>query len=545
MNDDGIQGPCPSNRPFSGQWPSNVRCYFDVDGKLHHWAAMHQVEATIDNFWMGPKHKKEDRIIVGYTALLQQQRQYNEWVPQNPAYKPVKPGTESSFAGPGGSYDRPASLPETGRLTMGTLLIPFYKSYLSYSSMHATFLVNCAAAEGDGGDRDHPCMKYRQDADFNRSKWVPNYPNEAMATWGRSLESLEQTRQALYERVAALAVIKKDAVWDPLDCFGARDRRDCSIEALAPADAAALDALTRDVADRMQRVREIEDARANAQPAPIKSAAAVEWIGISGGRFQMGNDDERGVSAPRHEVDVPAFEMSKALITIEQYAECVRAGQCDEPDTDTPYGFECNWGKENRERHPVNCVDWAQANQYARYQGARLPSEAEYEYAASSGRGLIYPWGDSRATTDTVPTPVSNAYVHHDGRSAPVCSKPLGNTENALCDMTGNISAWMADRYEYTYTGAPANGSARNDKDLMEDVAVPRATLRAANGGNLPGRTLLQGTPGISGPLKAIRGIEIGSLGIGGKSFKNTYRSFAVSVDRYGWVGFRLVRSPR
>jgi|CXWL01.1.fsa_nt_gi formylglycine-generating enzyme required for sulfatase activity len=229
----------------------------------------------------------------------------------------------------------------------------------------------------------------------------------------------------------------------------------------------------------------------------------------------MGSDDKKASSEPRHEVDVPAFEMAKTMVTVEQYAECLRAGQCDEPDTQrSGTSFECNWGKPNRELHPVNCIDWNQANQYARYLGARLPTEAEYEYAAGSSRGLMYPWGDAAPTCDrAVMTGCSTALY---GRTLPVCSMPAGNTERGLCDMTGNLAAWVQDRYYYTYAGAPINGSARE------------STVAGSE---------------IRGPQRVVRGIAVWYGGE--RSLKNTSRDSREQKSRFSDVGFRLARSSR
>jgi len=548
---DGTQAPCPVPRPFAGEWPPSLRCYYGGDGNLHHWAAVHEVRAHIDSFWFEGKSIKEDRIITGYPALLLKQRQYNEWVRATPRFKTTMADDDSHFGQQGPSFERPLGsdymptrVPETGRLTPGTLLIPYYKSFHTYREMHETFVAKCSAVEGERGEPGHPCMKWQRVDNPSAIQWVPNYPNADMAEWGLALENLDQARLRLFQRVAALGVFPRKAVWDPLDCFGAGIRRDCSLEALSQTEADAIDGLTREIAAKMLRVREIEDIRASAEPEPTRPAAPVQWIGFAAGRFQMGSD-EQWTAKPRHEVTVPAFEMSKMMVTVEQYAECVRAGQCDAPDSESIDSFECNWERPNRELHPVNCVDWNQAQQYARYQGARLPTEAEYEYAAGDGRGLIYPWGDDPPTEDRISSPKHDRrYQNH---SAPVCSKPAGNTARGLCDMTGNIRSWTLDRFEYGYVGAPTDGSALEGAHRYPEdhVVEPREKYRGPKGGHLPGWTSLQGTTYPSGPWKSVRGSAVGNDGIVGDSCKNTQRSFAVSVDRFSTVGFRLVRPSR
>jgi len=178
----------------------------------------------------------------------------------------------------------------------------------------------------------------------------------------------------------------------------------------------------------------------------------VEWVTIPGGRFSMGTMDFQNAT-PVHEVNISAFQMSKTLVTVEQYAECVSARQCLPPDVRKLPA--CNWGRSGREKDPVNCVNWRQAKDYARFAGARLPSEAEWEYAATSGgRNQKYPWGNALPTPDVV--------VMKRGSKAtmPVCSRPLGNTAQGLCDMTGNLRQWVEDSFVDSYRGVPVDGSA-------------------------------------------------------------------------------------
>ena len=128
-----------------------------------------------------------------------------------------------------------------------------------------------------------------------------------------------------------------------------------------------------------------------------KPGKDVEWIRIPGGKFVLGSelsesDDAQPV--PNKVYTIKPFEMSKTLVTVEQFKQCVAEGGIAEPST----GRYCNWGKTDRDRSndPVNCVTWEQANKCARFLGARLPSEAEYEYVAKSGgQDQFWPWGNS------------------------------------------------------------------------------------------------------------------------------------------------------
>ena len=124
-----------------------------------------------------------------------------------------------------------------------------------------------------------------------------------------------------------------------------------------------------------------------------------------------------------------------------QYRGCVEAKACTAPAS----GEYCNWGKADRDEHPVNCVDWLQASVFAKWAGGRLPSQAEWEYAArSGGRDQTYPWGDEPATC-------ARAVMNDGGkgcgenRTWPVCSRAKGHTKQGVCDMVGNVSEWVAD----------------------------------------------------------------------------------------------------
>ena len=199
-------------------------------------------------------------------------------------------------------------------------------------------------------------------------------------------------------------------------------------------------------------------------PSADMPTVPVEWVSIGGGKFTVGPSRR----VPRKtRVSIKTFEMSKTLVTVEQYAECVSKGACTEPRMSK----NCNWGETGRQRYPMNCVDWDHANLYAKFKGARLPSESEYEYAATNGgQNQKYPWGNDEPTADKA--------VYGVDRTQPVCSKPAGNTAQGLCDMAGNVEEWMQDKF---HAGAPADGSAF--EGATDSFQVNRA-FRATRGGS-------------------------------------------------------------
>jgi formylglycine-generating enzyme required for sulfatase activity len=183
----------------------------------------------------------------------------------------------------------------------------------------------------------------------------------------------------------------------------------------------------------------------------------LEWIPIPGGTFSMGNDDisqspfhQAAPWAPAHAVSVRDFEMLRTEITTAQYRDCVAAGACTAPrdlgDSRSSYlraGFE---------HHPVNYVNWLQADAYCTFIGGRLPTEAEWEYADSNGGLGDYSWNFGG---DKSPFDCNHAVIRTGNRGYgcerdstwEVCSKPLGNTSHGLCDMTGNLAEWTADDF--------------------------------------------------------------------------------------------------
>jgi formylglycine-generating enzyme required for sulfatase activity len=213
---------------------------------------------------------------------------------------------------------------------------------------------------------------------------------------------------------------------------------------------------------------------------PVRAAAdgaALQWVRIPGGTFMMG-DAEYADARPLHRVAIKAFEMTRTHVTNRQYRACVKAGACARAHADdgTCYvGGGSDWAQKSLpvsfrgDDQPVVCVDWEQARAFARWAGGRLPTEAEWEYAArSAGKDYKFPWGNEEPTCARV-------VVDGCGHSTrPVCSTPAGNTEQGLCDMAGDAWEWTEDRYHHSYQGAPADGSAW-EKD---------GTLRVTRGGS-------------------------------------------------------------
>jgi len=238
----------------------------------------------------------------------------------------------------------------------------------------------------------------------------------------------------------------------------------------------------------------------------IPNDTGIEWVRIPGGSFNMGSEDGDSDEMPVHIVMVPTFEMGKTQVTVDQYRACVDAGACTAPSTSE----WCNWGQSDRGKHPINCVDWDQAQAFASWAGARLPSEAEWEYAArSGGRDWKYPWGDEDATCERAVMNDGSGYGCGRDSTWPVCSKLKGNTTHGLCDMAGNVWEWVQDWYHDSYNGAPTDGLAWES---------PTGSLRVSRGGSWSSRA---------------------------RHVRAAVRLSDVPRARSDYLGFRLARSVR
>jgi len=213
----------------------------------------------------------------------------------------------------------------------------------------------------------------------------------------------------------------------------------------------------------------------------------ITWISLPSGTFQMGSTEGNSDEEPVHTVTLSAFQMAKTETTVAQYAQCVVADACTAASTGWSY---CNWQVIGREQHPINCVNWYQSTDFCAWAGARLCTEAEWEYAArSGGKDQTYPWGDAAATCDYAVMDDGGDGCGLDSTWA-VCGKPGGNSDQGVCDLAGNVWEWVVEWYG-TYPSAaetnptgPASGSYRviRGGSWYDDYAdLLRASLRSGD----------------------------------------------------------------
>jgi len=171
-------------------------------------------------------------------------------------------------------------------------------------------------------------------------------------------------------------------------------------------------------------------------------------IYIPSGEFRMGSNDYNPDESPSHIVTVASYWIDKTEVTNAMYAECVQARVCNQPE-DSRY-----YERSNFANHPVVFVTWYDAKNYCEWRDARLPTEAEWEKAASwddnKKEKRDYPWGN---TSDCLYANLSTSCV---GRTAKVGSYPSSASFYGVLDMAGNVWEWVSDWYD-AYSDNPIN----------------------------------------------------------------------------------------
>lgn len=274
------------------------------------------------------------------------------------------------------------------------------------------------------------------------------------------------------------------------------------------------------------------------QPHPPEGPPPDGMVWIPGGTFQMGSDDRRFPEAqPIHTVTVHGFWMDRTEVTNEQFERFVQATHYvtiaervpdprqfpdappeklkdlkpfssvfTPPGPDDPARNILDWWKPvngadwrhpqgpassilGKEKHPVVQIAWVDAKAYADWAAKRLPTEAEWEFAARGGlEGKKYPWGDEwrpggkiMANTWQGDFPRENTMEDGFRTTAPVGSFPPNGY--GLYDMAGNAWEWCADWYRADYfEHSPRDNPQGPDSGL--DPLEPGAQKRVQKGGS-------------------------------------------------------------
>ncbi|MBI4952623.1 MAG: SUMF1/EgtB/PvdO family nonheme iron enzyme, partial [Myxococcales bacterium] len=208
-------------------------------------------------------------------------------------------------------------------------------------------------------------------------------------------------------------------------------------------------------------------AAARCAPACPEGEVYVPATGPEG--FVMGANLRNFDGVPHKVVLTRPFCMDASEVTAAAYTECIDAHECtpnnwwgsfaNGPRRPPPEGQPRQGAA--RPTHPINNVDWHQAKHYCELRGKTLPTEAQWEWAATGGDGRKWPWGDELPdcehadyTQDVLPTPSGDAGCHGGGTS-PVGAHSAGDRvwpTGALHDLAGNVWEWCLDNYE-AYSG--------------------------------------------------------------------------------------------
>jgi formylglycine-generating enzyme len=239
-------------------------------------------------------------------------------------------------------------------------------------------------------------------------------------------------------------------------------------------------------------------------PARQQSAAQINpkdglrYVWIPPGEFWMGatpgDTEAYEYEKPRHRVRITkGFWLGETPVTVAAFKRFTRERSLPMPP---PPDLNPEWSKED---HPVVRVTWDEAKAYCEWAGGRLPSEAEWEYAARGGNdGLKYPWGN-----DITPENANYRGSRWKGTS-PVLSYPANAW--GLYDMAGNVWDWAADWFDEHYYGSSP----------PDDPRGPH-----------------------SGTMRVLRG---GSFFLNARGLRAANRDRGAPGYRYFGIGFRCVR---
>ncbi len=218
---------------------------------------------------------------------------------------------------------------------------------------------------------------------------------------------------------------------------------------------------------------------------------------VPAGPFQMGSSTWFDNESPVHIVELESYYIDAYPVTNTRYRDCVDAGECNPPACE--YYDDPAYGD-----HPVVCVNWAEAQVYCQWRGARLPTEAEWEKAAR-GRlwAALYPWGNE-APVCQPKSKTGAQFVACGGQT--VSAGTFSPNGYGLYDMSGNVWEWVSSLFEpYPYLAG----------DGREDLSATGA--------------------------RVVRG---GAWDLSEEYLRCAYRNWNHPQDRLNHVGFRCALSP-
>jgi len=235
--------------------------------------------------------------------------------------------------------------------------------------------------------------------------------------------------------------------------------------------------------------------------------ASCKLMLVPGGVFAMGSEDGDRDERPVHVVRVDSFFLGETEVTIWEYLQCVEAGKCRMPlwwnKRFFPAKADDLSGKEWLSL-PITAVSWEDARAYCVWKGGgfRLPTEAEWEYAARGGSTADYFWGNGSDGAE-------GFAVIKNGLSRVKSTKP---NQFGLFDMLGNAWEWCQDRYDAHYYRVSPSDNPMGPSDSLKY------------------------------PYRVVRG---GSWNEYLRNLRCANRSYGEQFRRFDGVGFRICRSAQ
>ncbi len=188
-----------------------------------------------------------------------------------------------------------------------------------------------------------------------------------------------------------------------------------------------------------------------------------DMVELPAGGFTMGSQDGDPSSRPAHRVTLKnGFAIGKTVVTAGEWRACVSGGGC-KPVVELAGAPD---------ESPARNIGWDDAQDYLAWlskisgRSYRLPSEAEWEYAARAGTATTYWWGDSLGRGNANCQDCGGAY----NKDAPELASAFPANPNGLFGMGGGVAQWVADCWFPNYAGAPKDGSVRDKRDCHQRV---------------------------------------------------------------------------
>ncbi len=247
-------------------------------------------------------------------------------------------------------------------------------------------------------------------------------------------------------------------------------------------------------------------------PGTETSKSHQGMVFVATGEFTMGSDIGFTDEQPAHTVLLDSFWIDKTEVTNAAYSQCVQSGTCQKPSVTTHFDDPIY------ANHPVVSVSWEQARAYCAWAKLRLPTEAEWEKAASWDpvkiEKRIYPWGDE---FDCKKGNFSGSSCDTYEGTAPVGSFPSGVSAYGALDMGGNVWEWVHDAF------------------IESDPIIKSVSYYAVSPKSNP--------QGIDPSISAYRVMRGGAWMENFGGGRSAYRLWFGLDDSYKFAGFRCARS--